>query len=79
MPDPTVDNPVLAPWTGPHGGAPAFGAVRVEAFRAGAGRGDGALPGRGGADRGQPRPRPPSPIRWKRWSGPAGTTPRDLT
>jgi peptidyl-dipeptidase Dcp len=27
-----ADNPVLAPWTGPHGGAPAFDAIRTEHF-----------------------------------------------
>jgi peptidyl-dipeptidase Dcp len=27
-----ADNPVLAPWTGPHGGGPAFGDIRVEHF-----------------------------------------------
>ena len=27
-----ADNPVLAPWTGPHGGAPPFDAVRTEHF-----------------------------------------------
>jgi peptidyl-dipeptidase Dcp len=27
-----VDNPVLAPWSGPHGGGPAFDAIRVEHF-----------------------------------------------
>ncbi|MGA0602075.1 M3 family metallopeptidase [Caulobacter sp. KR2-114] len=32
MTDALADNPVLAPWTGPHGGAPAFGALRVEHF-----------------------------------------------
>ena len=25
-----ADNPVLAPWTGPHGGAPPFDAIRTE-------------------------------------------------
>jgi peptidyl-dipeptidase Dcp len=32
MPDPVSDNPVLAPWSGPHGGAPAFDRVRTEHF-----------------------------------------------
>ena len=27
-----ADNPVLAPWDGPHGGGPAFDRVRVEHF-----------------------------------------------
>ncbi len=27
-----AENPVLDPWTGPHGGAPAFGAIRTEHF-----------------------------------------------
>lgn len=31
MPD-IAENPVLAPWTGPHGGAPAFAAIRTEHF-----------------------------------------------
>jgi len=32
MPEHVEDNPVLAPWSGPHGGAPAFDAIRVEHF-----------------------------------------------
>jgi peptidyl-dipeptidase Dcp len=28
----TADNPILAPWAGPHGGAPAFGQVRTADF-----------------------------------------------
>ena len=28
----TLDNPVLAPWTGPHGGAPAFGRIKASHF-----------------------------------------------
>lgn len=32
MPDVITDNPVLAAWSGPHGGAPAFDRIRVEHF-----------------------------------------------
>jgi peptidyl-dipeptidase Dcp len=32
MTDALADNPVLAPWTGPHGGAPPFDQVRAEHF-----------------------------------------------
>src|ERR1700742_1391640 len=32
MTDALADNPVLAPWTGPHGGGPAFDRVRAEHF-----------------------------------------------
>jgi peptidyl-dipeptidase Dcp len=32
MPETHADNPVLAPWTGPHGGGPAFDQVEVEHF-----------------------------------------------
>jgi peptidyl-dipeptidase Dcp len=32
-PEATVQNPLLAPWTGPHGGLPPFDAVKVEHFR----------------------------------------------
>jgi peptidyl-dipeptidase Dcp len=32
MTEALADNPVLAPWTGPHGGAPAFDRIRVEHF-----------------------------------------------
>ncbi|MDB5455297.1 MAG: peptidase [Caulobacter sp.] len=28
-----IDNPLLAPWTGPHGGVPAFDKVTVDAFK----------------------------------------------
>jgi len=32
MPETLADNPVLAPWAGPHGGGPAFDKVQVEHF-----------------------------------------------
>ncbi len=32
MSRPLIDNPVLAPWGGPHGGAPSFSAIRPEDF-----------------------------------------------
>ena len=32
MTEAAFDNPVLAPWEGPHGGAPGFDRVRVEHF-----------------------------------------------
>jgi peptidyl-dipeptidase Dcp len=32
MTDALADNPLLAPWEGPHGGAPAFDRIRVEHF-----------------------------------------------
>ncbi len=32
MPKSVADNPVIAPWDGPHGGAPAFSGVRAEDF-----------------------------------------------
>ncbi len=31
--EPTAMNPLLAPWTGPHGGVPPFAAVKVEHFK----------------------------------------------
>src|SRR5687767_6514116 len=32
-PEATVQNPLLAPWTGPHGGVPPFDRVKVEHFK----------------------------------------------
>jgi peptidyl-dipeptidase Dcp len=32
-PEGTVDNPLLAPWSGPHGGVPPFDQVKVEHFK----------------------------------------------
>lgn len=34
MPEVPADSPILAPWTGPHGGAPAFAGVRAQDFAA---------------------------------------------
>ena len=65
------DNPVLADWGGPHGGAPAFDQVETEHFIPALEAAMAREARRDRGDRGQSRRRRPSPTRWRRWRRPA--------